>query len=275
MKNDQSKYPVVKNINDLEYIGSIQFSTNEVIAQIKKIQELMQQAMKEGEHFGKIPGCGDKLVLFKAGAEKLSFMFRLAPQYEVNLRDLGNNHREYEIITTLIHITTGKIHGQGIGSCSTMESKYRFRLIDSPYKPKKDEADKLKKEGRGKWRKQGDEWIWQDKVEFDNPADNYNTVLKMAKKRSLIDAILTATAASDIFTQDLEDLIDDNDADSENKSDKKAKSNIFDRDYTAELLTISTLEELKEYYENLSEKEKKNLARAIKNRKEEILQTVK
>jgi hypothetical protein len=38
------------------------------------------------------------------------------------------------------------------------------------------------------------------------PADLANTILKMAKKRALIDAVLTATAASDIFTQDIEDL---------------------------------------------------------------------
>ena len=45
-----------------------------------------------------------------------------------------------------------------------------------------------------------------EKTEGDNPADHYNTVLKMAKKRALVDAVLTATAASDIFTQDLEDI---------------------------------------------------------------------
>jgi hypothetical protein len=39
-----------------------------------------------------------------------------------------------------------------------------------------------------------------------NPADVSNTVLKMAKKRGLIDAVLTVTAASDLFTQDIEDL---------------------------------------------------------------------
>ena len=37
-------------------------------------------------------------------------------------------------------------------------------------------------------------------------ADVYNVVLKQAKKRALVDAVLTATAASDLFTQDLEDL---------------------------------------------------------------------
>jgi len=43
------------------------------------------------------------------------------------------------------------------------------------------------------------------RVENTDLADTYNTVLKMAKKRALVDATLTATAASDIFTQDLED----------------------------------------------------------------------
>ena len=47
--------------------------------------------------------------------------------------------------------------------------------------------------------------IQGDKVEHDNPADYYNTALKMAKKRALVDACLTVTAASDIFSQDLEE----------------------------------------------------------------------
>jgi hypothetical protein len=33
-----------------------------------------------------------------------------------------------------------------------------------------------------------------------------NTVLKMAKKRALVDAVLTVLGASDIFTQDIEDM---------------------------------------------------------------------
>ena len=33
-----------------------------------------------------------------------------------------------------------------------------------------------------------------EKVETDNPAECYNTVLKMAKKRALVDAVLTTTA---------------------------------------------------------------------------------
>jgi hypothetical protein len=42
-----------------------------------------------------------------------------------------------------------------------------------------------------------------------NPADVANTVLKMAKKRALVDAVLTVLGASDIFTQDIEDTAPD------------------------------------------------------------------
>ena len=38
-------------------------------------------------------------------------------------------------------------------------------------------------------------------------ATNLNTVLKIAKKRAFVDAILTATHASKVFTQDIEDII--------------------------------------------------------------------
>ncbi len=37
-------------------------------------------------------------------------------------------------------------------------------------------------------------------------ASNLNTILKMAKKRSYVDAILTACHGSGVFTQDVEDI---------------------------------------------------------------------
>jgi hypothetical protein len=38
-------------------------------------------------------------------------------------------------------------------------------------------------------------------------ADQVNTVLKIAKKRALVDAVLLAVNASEFFTQDIEDFI--------------------------------------------------------------------
>lgn len=203
-------------------------TTAGVLKQVAIIQEVMKAVMqgpseenKDGVHYGTIPGT-KKPSLFKAGAEKLSLTFRLRPEYEIRRSDLPNGHREYEVVCTLYHIPTGQSVGQGVGSGTTMEGKYRFRKADLVC-PGCEQSTiiKGKQEFGGGWlcyqKKGGCGKKWTDKdnpfdgvntdrAEHDNPADYYNTVLKMAKKRAHVDAILTATAASDIFTQDVEDM---------------------------------------------------------------------
>jgi hypothetical protein len=198
-----------------------------VLDQIKAIQDVMAAAMHEGEHYGKIPGCGDKPALLKAGAEKLGLMFRLAPAFEVIPADLPNGHREYRVTCTLTHIQTGDVWGQGVGSCSSMESKYRYRPstrkcpacgVEAIIKGKAEYGGGWvcfkKKGGCGaKYSDNAMEIVNQPEGRTENPdiADTYNTILKMAKKRAHVDAIITATGASDIFTQDIEEpLLDDN-----------------------------------------------------------------
>ncbi len=193
----------------------------DVVAQIALIQNLMKAAMKEGEHFGIIPGC-KKPSLYKAGAEKLGLIFRLTPEFEISERQDGQ-HREFRITSRLRHIPSGKIVGEGVGSCSTMESKYRFRggekvgtgkSVPKEYwnLKKAGKFDEMKVliggEGFGVGKIDGNWEICEigEKMENDSLADCYNTILKMAKKRAHVDAMLTATAASDIFTQDVEDL---------------------------------------------------------------------
>lgn len=199
----------------------------ELIRQVSLVQTVMKSVMLEGTHYGKIPGCGDKPTLYKSGAEKLAFVFRLASFLEAKYRDLPNGHREYEVTCTLKTIGGDVVVSQGMGLCSTMESKYRYRTGPKEFTGKPvpdtywhtreinpDEARKLiggpgfavakNPENQNKWEivKQG------GKVEHENPADYYNTVLKMAKKRAQVDATLSGTAASDCFDQDLEDLND-------------------------------------------------------------------
>jgi hypothetical protein len=148
--------------------------------------------------------------------------FRLAPIVQVQARDLDEVHREYQVRCTLVHIPTGRIYGEGVGLCSTLESRYRYRYAERTC-PRCGHATIIRgraeygggfvcyqrKGGCGaKFHAQDPTIINQQVGKIENPdiADTYNTVLKMAKKRALIDATLTATAASDIFTQDLEDL---------------------------------------------------------------------
>ncbi|MCK9569980.1 hypothetical protein M0R72_13640 [Candidatus Pacearchaeota archaeon] len=186
----------------------------EVKAQVDKIQALMKSVMQPGTHYGKIPGT-DKVSLLKAGAEKLGFTFRLLPKFTVTRNDLPGGHREYEVTCDLWH-QGGAFAGQGVGNCSTMESKYRYRNI-ADFEDTGDPIPADSKEKKQEYRKQGygmkkidGAWCWvkyKDSSRQENPdiADTYNTVLKMAKKRAVVDATITACAASDIFTQDIAD----------------------------------------------------------------------
>jgi hypothetical protein len=202
-------------------------SVKEVTAQVNLIQNIMREVMHSGEHYGTIPGCGDKKVLMKSGAEKLNLTFRMAPDPKIEVIVLGNFHREYRVKCVMRSILTGIILGAGVGSCSTMESKYRWRNAERKcpicHKPAIIKGKKefgggwlcyKKKDGCGTQFADGDKTIEDQALgRIENPdiADQYNTCLKMAKKRAMVDAVLTCLAASDIFTQDLdEDLPEEN-----------------------------------------------------------------
>ena len=191
--------------------------------QVNKIQELMKSVMKEDVHYGVIPGT-PKPTLYKAGAEKLGFVFRMAPRFEITKTILENGHREYEIVGTLRHIETGAELAQGVGMCSTMESKYRWRESKKKCPRCGAEAIRRNKDQPGWycWAKKGGcgaqfpgdvpaiEKQKTGKVENPDIADVYNTVLKVAKKRCYVDMTITACAASDVLTQDIEDLSPEN-----------------------------------------------------------------
>jgi hypothetical protein len=187
----------------------------DVLVQTQAIQRLMKDAMQDGEHYGKIPGCGNKPALLQSGAEKLNLLFGLCPALDKDKTDLPGGHREYEVTCTL-KSRSGVFLGQGLGSATTMERKYRFRtgpaentgeLVPQAYWKNR---DKKLIGGDGFVTKKGDDEKWYifkqgGPVEHDNPADYYNTVLKMACKRALVAAVKTTLATSDIFTQDIDD----------------------------------------------------------------------
>ena len=188
--------------------------------QINLIQRIMEKNMKKDIHYGVIPGT-DKPTLLQPGAEKLMFVFRLSAIQENRTIELGNGHREEKVLTRLVHIPSGAEIGQGWGSCSTMESKYRWRLANiSCPACGKETIIKGKEEYGGGWvcyaKKGGcgahyddnDEKITKQprgQIENLNIADLYNTVLKIACKRSLISAVKSSTAASDIYNQDIDE----------------------------------------------------------------------
>jgi len=169
-------------------------------AQVNTIQEVMNQVMKANVHYGVIPGCKEP-SLFKPGAEKIMATFRLSADPEVI--DISDSDQiRYRVKLRLVS-SGGVFVGAGIGECSSNEEKYKWRR--ALCKEEFDEVPIDRK--REKWSKgyKGAANYKQQQIRTE-PADLANTILKMAKKRALIDAVLTCTAASDCFTQDIEDL---------------------------------------------------------------------
>ena len=143
-------------------------SLDEAGRRVRMLSEFVRDHMTEGEDYGTIPGTSGKPTLFKPGAEKMNAIFGLAPIVEITNRneDWDKGFVAYEVKVTLLNKRTSNVEAEGVGNCNSRERKYKNQ----------------------------------------DAANVANTILKMAKKRALIDATLSATRASGLFTQDLEDL---------------------------------------------------------------------
>ena len=172
------------------------FSAVEIRQRVNLVQEVMQGIMKRETHYGTIPGT-QKPTLYKPGAEVLCVTFRVAQEYRIE--DLsGPAVARYRVTCVGRHQMTGVALGEGVGECSSSEEKYKWRGVIC-----KAELDATPENlRRKKYYKNGNT---ADQIRTE-PADLANTILKMACKRAMIAMTLNVTAASDIFTQDIEDL---------------------------------------------------------------------
>lgn len=193
---------------------------SDLVTRLATIKEAMEQAMKRDVDYGVIPGTNSKPTLLKPGAEKLSVLFQLDPQISTEERWDGD-HLTVKAVCTIFHAPTGERLGRGEGMCSTREKKYALRKADRVC-PDCGNASifKSKKAGEGWycWAKKGgcgnkfaedDERITKQVVgDVENPdlPDSWNTTIKMARKRALVDGVLLVTGASALFTQDVEDF---------------------------------------------------------------------
>lgn len=149
-------------------IADIRMS-GQAMERYREISRAKDRLLRPGLDFGQSYRNPDKKVLLKTGAEKLLAAFRIRPAYTV----LDTSVQDYRHGFFSYDVKTGlffenQVVGEGVGSCNTREGGYRDQ----------------------------------------DPFDTVNTVLKMAKKRSLIDATLSALGLSWEFTQDLDDAED-------------------------------------------------------------------
>ena len=103
-----------------------------------------------------------KPALFRSGAEKLALFFNLRATYEVKeIENWDKGFFKYSVKCYLTNGHTGEVITEGLGIAHSKEKKFRSEKVDV----------------------------------FDLP----NTLLKLAKKRAFVDAILSATGGSYFF----------------------------------------------------------------------------
>lgn len=141
---------------------------NPVLAvQTNNIEAIVAKHLKAGRDYDRLPNT-TKPTLLKSGAEILSDVFGFRTTAKV-INRIADYDKQFVLYEVCVTVinSDGNIIAEGLGSCNSRERKYL-------------------------------------KTDF---ASNLNTVLKIAKKRAFVDAILTATHASHIFTQDMEDIV--------------------------------------------------------------------
>ena len=173
--------------------------------------------------YGVIPGT-QKPTLLKPGAEKLTDLFRCTPTFELieKLEDWDRGLFHYTFRVRIASRDAGTVLAEGFGSANSREGRYRWRNAGRKCPAcGKETIIKGKEEYGGGWvcfeKKGGCRAKFKDgdaaiegqesgKVENDDIYTLVNTILKMAKKRALVDGAIALARCSDIFTQDVEDF---------------------------------------------------------------------
>jgi len=228
-------------------------TVQEVKAQVQLIQQVMEGVMKKNTHYGKVPGCGDKPTLLKPGAEKLMATFRLAADPQIEDLSVEDEIR-YRIKVRILNYK-GDFLGAGVGEASSNEKKYKWRSAVCDGEFEDTPEDRRREKWVAGWNGKPDKKVKQVRQDI---ADVANTVLKIAKKRSQVDAILTVTAASDIFAQDLEDMPipEDNAGKPEIRKAQEKKGDVKKEEYDQILKDFKNMKGLigeKEYYRVLGQ----------------------
>lgn len=162
-----------------------QADVDSLIGQRKLFMQFVESQLRPEIDAGTIPGT-DKPSLYQPGAQKLERLFALGHKFKRTgeIFDRDTNFMSYTYRCSVYSLRRPDvIIAECEGTCNSQEKKYRERKIY--------EWKNGKKECTG--------------TEATPICDVSNTIMKMSQKRAYVGAILAATAASDFYTQDVED----------------------------------------------------------------------
>jgi hypothetical protein len=192
----------MNKLNSLSIIDNTDIdSFKNTMGKIQQFQRLVRENLIEGKDYGTIPGT-QKPTLYKAGAEKIVILGKLRSTFDI-LSETKDYEKEFFDFEIRWNLWAGdNLLVQGVGLCNSKEDKYRYRWITEKKLPSN--VDKSKLVFRNKMGKYGD--YKEYRMVNEDVCTLANTILKMAKKRALVDAALLVGSLSDLFTQDMEDL---------------------------------------------------------------------
>lgn len=168
--NDLALYAPQQNISTSLIDSTTVENMAKTLDKIRKFHAVVHSTLNPVTDYGIIPGT-NKPTLLKPGAETMLMLFGLASSIQLVSATPEQLTKDTEFVayTTKVQLLKdGIIVSEGIGTCNSMEKKYQ-------------KASAL---------------------------DVANTILKMAEKRALIDAVLHVASLSAVFTQDIEDMQD-------------------------------------------------------------------
>ncbi len=124
MTENGSELKIIDKSMDM-IVSERPLTISEVLARSKLVRDVVKEVMKEGRHYGKIPGCGEKACLYQAGAQQLAVTFNLAP--DPNIVNITDTADEYAITAKVGLYSGGVCVASALGEASSLEEKYHWR----------------------------------------------------------------------------------------------------------------------------------------------------
>lgn len=190
-------------INPLTLIQDMDVqAVSETLKKVRSLQSTLKGILVENYDYGKIPGCGEKPTLLKPGAEKILMAMGITSTYElIEHTENFDNKGFFAYTVKCILLKNGAKITEGLGHANSKEKKWALEFVYEKDLPPGADKELLKK----KKIESSKGTFYKYEVEADANS-KANTILKMAKKRAQIDAVLTVASLSEIFTQDFDDL---------------------------------------------------------------------
>ena len=190
-------------LNPISLIQEVDIKmVSETLTKVKSLQATLKGILVDGHDYGKIPGCGEKPTLLKPGAEKILMALGITSSYELIEHTENFEGKGFFAYTVkcLLYKNGQKIT-EGLGHANSKEKKWAVESVYEKDLPEGTDKSLLKKKTIN--TKNGSFTKYEVDADVNSKA---NTILKMAKKRAQIDAVLTVASLSEIFTQDFDDL---------------------------------------------------------------------